>query len=402
MFEIIENGNITTPKGFIAGGTNVGIKTDAEELDLGILWSELPDTTCSGVFTSNSVVSPSVTASKTNLSKKKIRGVVANSGCANCSVGEQGLIDAIDVIKLSSDFLSSNPDNFAICSTGIIGEELPMALIRKNISKLNLSQTGGNDFAKSILTTDTKTKEIAVSVNLSGEQILIGGCAKGVGMIHPNMATMLAFITTDASIDQKIQDNLLKNVVNNTFNQISVDGDQSTNDTVLFFASGASNTKITDISSDEHANFLKAFEYVCEYLAKELVSDGEGSNHVIECEISGALSNEEAKMAARNVVSSSLIKAMVHGRDPNWGRVMMALGKSEIKLEENKIDIYINDIHIAHEGKAIPFSKESVITSMNEKEIKIKIDLNIGDHSGIAWGCDLTEEYVIFNSAYST
>ena len=402
MFEIIENGNVTTPKGFIAGGTNVGIKTDVEELDLGILWSELPDTTCSGVFTSNSVVSPSVTASKTNLSKKKIRGVVANSGCANCSVGEQGLIDAIDVMKLSSDFLNSNPENFAICSTGIIGEELPMALIRKNISKLNLSQTGGNDFAKSILTTDTKTKEIAVSVNLNGEQILIGGCAKGVGMIHPNMATMLAFITTDASIDQKIQDDLLKNVVNNTFNQISVDGDQSTNDTVLFFASGASNINITDISSDEYANFLEAFEYVCEYLAKELVSDGEGSNHVIECEISGALSNEEAKMASRNVVSSSLIKAMVHGRDPNWGRVMMALGKSEIKLEENKIDIYINDIHIAHEGKAIPFSKESVITSMNEKEIKIKIELNLGNHSGIAWGCDLTEEYVIFNSAYST
>tara|TARA_B100000945_G_C20421194_1_gene618111 strand:- start:2685 stop:3893 length:1209 start_codon:yes stop_codon:yes gene_type:complete len=402
MFEIIENGNVTTPKGFIAGGTNVGIKTDVEELDLGILWSELPGTTCSGVFTSNSVVSPSVTASKYNLSKNKIRGVVANSGCANCSVGEQGLIDAIDVIKLSSDFLNSNPENFAICSTGIIGEELPMALIRKNISKLNLSQKGGNDFAKSILTTDTKTKEIAVNVNLNGEQILIGGCAKGVGMIHPNMATMLAFITTDASIDQKIQDHLLKNVVNNTFNQISVDGDQSTNDTVLFFASGASNINITDISSDEYANFLEAFEYVCEYLAKELVSDGEGSNHVIECEISGALSNEEAKMASRNVVSSSLIKAMVHGRDPNWGRVMMALGKSEIKLEENKIDIYINDIHIAHEGKAIPFSKESVITSMNEKEIKIKIELNIGDHSGIAWGCDLTEEYVIFNSAYST
>ena len=402
MFEIIENGNVTTPKGFIAGGTNVGIKTDVEELDLGILWSELPDTTCSGVFTSNSVVSPSVTASKTNLSKKKIRGVVANSGCANCSVGEQGLIDAIDVMKLSSDFLNSNPENLAICSTGIIGEELPMALIRKNISKLNLSQTGGNDFAKSILTTDTKTKEIAVSVNLNGEQILIGGCAKGVGMIHPNMATMLAFITTDVSIDQKLQDDLLKNVVNNTFNQISVDGDQSTNDTVLFFASGASNTNITDISSDDYANFMEAFEYVCEYLAKELVSDGEGSNHVIECEISGALSNEEAKMASRNVVSSSLIKAMVHGRDPNWGRVMMALGKSEIKLEENKIDIYINDIHIAHEGKAIPFSKESVITSMNEKEIKIKIELNLGNHTGIAWGCDLTEEYVIFNSAYST
>ena len=402
MFEIIENGNITSPKSYIAGGANVGIKTDIEELDFGILWSESLKTTCAGVFTKNSIVSHSVTASKLNLTKKNIRGVVANSGCANWAVGDQGLIDANDVIKLSADFLNSDSENLAICSTGIIGEELPMALIKKNISKLELSSEGGNDFAKSILTTDTKTKEIAVSVNIDGEQITIGGCAKGVGMIEPNMATMLAFITTDATIEIETQNKLLKDAVNKTFNQISVDGDQSTNDTVLFLANGASNSQKIDANNKNYLVFAEAFDYVCEYLAKELVSDGEGSNHVIECEVIGALSLDDAKLAAKNVVSSSLVKSMVHGRDPNWGRVMMAVGKSEIKLEESKIDIYINDIHIAHEGKAVRFSKESVITSMNEKEIKIKIDLNVGDYSGIAWGCDLTEEYVIFNSAYST
>ena len=239
-------------------------------------------------------------------------------------------------------------------------------------------------------------------MKISNEIITIGGCAKGVGMIHPNMATMLAFITTDAKLESNFQDKILKEVVNKTFNQISVDGDQSTNDTVLFLSNGASDSSIIDASSENVSDFIEAFEYVCEYLAKELVSDGEGSNHLIECEITRASSLESAKIAARSVVSSSLVKSMVHGRDPNWGRVMMAVGKSQIEINENKIDIFINDIHIAHEGKAIPFSKESVITSMNQKEIKIRVDLNIGNYNGIAWGCDLTEEYVIFNSAYST
>ena len=402
MFEILESGNITSPKQYIAGGANVGIKTDNDELDLGILWSESKDTICSGVFSSNSIVSHSITASKSNLLKNNVRGVVANSGCANCSIGEQGLIDATDVIKLTADYLNADPDNFSICSTGIIGEELPMALIKKNISRVNVSIDGGNDFAKSILTTDTKTKEVAVSVKISNEIITIGGCAKGVGMIHPNMATMLAFITTDAKLESNFQDIILKETVNKTFNQISVDGDQSTNDTVLFLSNGASDSNIIDASSENVSDFIEAFEYVCEYLAKELVSDGEGSNHLIECEITRASSLKSAKIAARSVVSSSLIKSMVHGRDPNWGRVMMAVGKSQIEINQDKIDIFINDIHIAHEGKAIPFSKESVITSMNQKEIKIRVDLNIGNYNGIAWGCDLTEEYVIFNSAYST
>ena len=214
MFEIIENGTVTSPKGYLAGATNVGIKTDTDELDVGILWTNNKDAYCTGVFTQNSIVSHSVTASRQNINGKLVKGVVANSGCANCGVGEQGLIDAKEVIKLTSEFLGCDENNLAICSTGLIGEELPMALIRKNISNIKLSKNDGKEFAKSILTTDTKTKEIAVSYEFNGKTITIGGCAKGVGMIHPNMATMLAFITTDAKLDNSFQDNILKRIVN--------------------------------------------------------------------------------------------------------------------------------------------------------------------------------------------
>ena len=402
MFEIIENGTVTSPKGYLAGATNVGIKTDTDELDVGILWTNNNDAYCSGVFTQNSIVSHSVTASRESINGKLVKGVVANSGCANCGVGEQGLIDANEVIKLTSEFLGCDEQNLAICSTGLIGEELPMALIRKNISNIKLSKNGGKEFAKSILTTDTKTKEIAVSYEFNGQIITIGGCAKGVGMIHPNMATMLAFITTDAKLDNNFQDTVLKEIVNDTFNMISVDGDQSTNDTVLLISNGESSKDLIDANSESKELFLEALFYVCETLAKELVSDGEGANHLIECKVVGASSLEDARKGAKSIISSLLVKSMIHGRDPNWGRLMMALGKSGIHINESNVDIYLNDIHIAHEGKSVRFSKESVITSMTAKEIKIKIDLNIDNYESTAWGCDLTEEYVVFNSAYST
>ena len=402
MFEIIENGTVTSPKGYLAGATNVGIKTDTDELDVGILWTNNKDAYCTGVFTQNSIVSHSVTASRQNINGKLVKGVIANSGCANCGVGEQGLIDAKEVIKLTSEFLGCDENNLAICSTGLIGEELPMALIRKNISNIKLSKNDGKQFAKSILTTDTKTKEIAVCYEFNGKIITIGGCAKGVGMIHPNMATMLAFITTDAKLDNSFQDNILKRIVNDTFNMISVDGDQSTNDTVLLISNGEASIDLIDENSESKELFLEALFYVCETLAKELVSDGEGANHLIECKVVGAASSEDARKGAKSIIGSMLVKSMIHGRDPNWGRLMMALGKSGIQIIENNVDIYLNDIHIAHEGKSVRFSKESVITSMNAKEIKIKIDLNIDNYESTAWGCDLTEEYVVFNSAYST
>ena len=265
-----------------------------------------------------------------------------------------------------------------------------------------MSKNDGKEFAKSILTTDTKTKEIAVSYEFNGKTITIGGCAKGVGMIHPNMATMLAFITTDAKLDNSFQDNILKRIVNDTFNMISVDGDQSTNDTVLLISNGEASADLIDENSESKGLFLEVLFYVCETLAKELVSDGEGANHLIECKIVGAASSEDARKGAKSIIGSMLVKSMIHGRDPNWGRLMMALGKNGIQIIENNVDIYLNDIHIAHEGKSVRFSKESVITSMNSKEIKIKIDLNIDNYESTAWGCDLTEEYVVFNSAYST
>ena len=238
---------------------------------------------------------------------------MVTSGIANACVGMQGMTDAIEMVSLASQHVGLNEKEVAICTTGLIGVELPMALLRSTIPTVELSYSGGTPFAKSILTTDTKTKEIAVSVNIDGEQITIGGCAKGVGMIEPNMATMLAFITTDATIEIETQNKLLKDAVNKTFNQISVDGDQSTNDTVLFLANGASNSEKIDTKNKNYLVFAEAFDYVCEYLAKELVSDGEGSNHVIECEVIGALSLDDAKLAAKNVVSSSLVKSMVQG-----------------------------------------------------------------------------------------
>ena len=197
------------------------------------------------------------------------------------------------------------------------------------------------------LTTDTKTKEIAVSYEFNGQIITIGGCAKGVGMIHPNMATMLAFITTDAKLDNNFQDTVLKEIVNDTFNMISVDGDQSTNDTVLLISNGESSKDLIDANSESKELFLEALFYVCETLAKELVSDGEGANHLIECKVVGASSPEDARKGAKSIISSLLVKSMIHGRDPNWGRLMMALGKSGIHINESNVDIYLNDIHLS-------------------------------------------------------
>ena len=230
----------------------------------------------------------------------------------------------------------------------------------------------------------------------------IGGVAKGVGMIHPDMATMLSFITTDADVEGEHLQTALSDAVNLSFNMVDVDGDQSTNDTVLLLANGAAGGDRIDGVGGAGAAFQEALNAVCTYLAKELVRDGEGAGHVIEVNVDGAQSDSDARRAAREISSSNLVKAMVHGRDPNWGRIMMAVGKSGIDLDESKIDIYINGIHIVHEGKAIPYFADAVSAGMVADEVDFRVALNIGDGSARAWGSDLTEEYVTFNSAYST
>tara|TARA_B110000438_G_scaffold99548_1_gene98502 strand:- start:731 stop:1945 length:1215 start_codon:yes stop_codon:yes gene_type:complete len=400
-FKHIKKGNICSAKGFLSGSIYSGIKSPGlEKKDIGIIYSE-HNCVSAGTFTQNSIVSPSVTWTKSIIDKGNIRAIVANSGCANTSVGEQGFIDAKEMALITSKALDLDLDSVAVASTGIIGVELPMALMRKYIPQIEISKNDGNGFARSILTTDKRTKEMAVSFDIGESKVTIGGVSKGSGMIHPNMATMLAFITTDININESILKNVLTNAVNKSFNQISVDGDQSTNDTVLILANGqAKNKKIN--TEEEAETFASALNEVCIFLAKEIARDGEGNTRLIEATVNGAKSQKDANKSSRSIVSSNLVKTAVYGRDPNWGRIMMAVGASEIELEESKIEIFVNDIQIVAEGKTTPYNNQSVVIAMNQDLIRLTVNLNIGKSSGTAWGSELTEEYVVFNSAYTT
>ena len=401
--KLIQGGSVTSPKGHRAGGVFAGLKTPGEGvLDLGILVSDRP-ATVAGTFSRNKILSPSVTVTRSRVPSSTARGVVANSGCANCSVGEQGVEDALDMTRLAEAHAGVGAGEMMVASTGVIGVELPMALIRQSISGIELTDDGGPAFARSIMTTDSVPKYVAVEFDAGERTYTVGGVAKGVGMIHPDMATMLSFITCDASVPEGFLQESLSAAVDVSFNMIDVDGDQSTNDTVLLLANGAGGgDAISSADSPGAGAFQDALTEVCTILAKELVRDGEGAGHIMGVIVEGATSREDARWAAREISSSNLVKAMVHGRDPNWGRIMMALGKSGIELQESKIDIFINGIHIVHEGKAIPYYADAVVAGMAAHEVEVRVSLNIGDHSATAWGSDLTEEYVTFNSAYTT
>jgi glutamate N-acetyltransferase/amino-acid N-acetyltransferase len=402
MIELIQKGSVTSAKGFLAGGAYAGIKTSGEDvLDLGILLSE-SETAVAGTYSTNKVLSPSVKLTKSRARAGVARGVVINSGCANCCVGSVGLKDAEEMATLAEGHVDVARGGMLVASTGMIGVELPMALVRQNIGNIEVTRDGGHDFARAMMTTDAHPKELAVSLDIAGVKVVIGGAAKGVGMIHPNMATMLAFIATDAKADGSFLQEALKEAVDRSFNMIDVDGDQSTNDTVLVFANAAAGGRAIEAGSKEAAAFREGLTYVCTDLAKELVRDGEGAQRLLEVHLRGARNPDDARAAAREIASSLLVKAMVHGRDPNWGRVMMALGKSGIDFEESNVDIFINEIHIVHQGVAIPYLKDAVVSAMSVSEVRLTVNVGAGGSSATAWGCDLTEEYVTFNSAYST
>ena len=403
MIEIISDGSVTSAKGFRAGGTYAGLKTQGDGvLDLGILLSDT-SANLAATFSTNKILSPSVVLSSQRAERGVARGVVANSGCANCCVGDQGLTDAAELTELAAAHVGVDAEEFLVCSTGMIGVELPMALLRQHVGNVSLSTNGGHDFARSIMTTDTRYKDLAVSVDLGGRKVTLGGAAKGVGMIHPNMATMLAFVATDAPVERVFLQSALSRAVDVSFNMCSVDGDQSTNDTVLLFANGQAGGSEVVADTPEAEAFEEALQFVCTSLAKEMVRDGEGAKKLIEVTVSEAMSPADARKAAREISTSSLVKAMVHGNDPNWGRLMMALGKSGAEMKEPNIRMYINDIQIVEDGKAIPFHLDSVVSAMaSSPDVRFDVNLGIGDSSATAWGCDLTEEYVTFNSAYST
>ena len=355
-------------------------------------------------FSRSSVLSPSVTMSRELVEGDgPIHGVVATSGSANCAVGEQGFIDGRETVALASGATGAGEAGMLIATTGLIGVELPMSLLRTFIPQIKLSDEGAEDFARSIMTTDTAPKQEALTVDLGGKKITIGGAAKGSGMIHPDMATMLAFVTTDAAVTRDFLRAALSEAVDATFNQIDVDGDQSTNDMVVLLANGAAGNPPLDGEGEASERFRAGVRKVCEELAKQIVRDAEGGRHkLIEVEVVDAADDASAQRAARSIASSLLVKTAVYGQDPNWGRIMMALGKSRIELEESRIKILINDIQIVEEGRAIAFNAHSVVQSLGSDTVAIRVELGMGEGKGRAWGSELTEEYVIFNSAYTT
>ena len=398
--EFIPGGTVTSPKGFQAGATYAGIKKKAKQgLDLGILFSEAP-CVATGVFTTNKIKAAPVVLCQERLQGGRAVAVVVNSGCANAFTGEQGLRDAAEMAGLAAERIGVSPEDVLVASTGVIGEELPMRLIRAGIGQIVLSTEGGHSLVKAMMTTDTVPKEVAVRIGDS--EFIIGGVVKGSGMIHPNLATMLCFLTTDAAVELDFLKLALRRAVDISFNMVSIDGDTSTNDTVLIMANGLAGNKPISQDSRQASVFQQALDQVCIYLAKSMARDGEGAGKFIEVTVSGACSIAEARQAARTIVSSSLVKTAVYGSDPNWGRIVAAVGRSGVEVVESKIGLHIGDICVVKGGRPLPFDKRSVVEVLKGDEVFINLDLNLGTASATAWGCDLTTDYVIINSEYTT
>ena len=400
----VDGGTITTAQGFRAGGTYAGIKTYSDDkMDVGMLLSETP---CSvaGVFTRSSIVSPSVTVNRETLAGgHPVRGLVVNSGIANAGVGEQGYIDAKEMAVIAAESLGVKPEEVLVFSTGIIGVELPMTLIKSGVEQIELSEGGGNPLARAMMTTDTHPKEVGVSVDIGGVEVRIGGVAKGSGMIHPNMATMLCFVATDAAIDQGLLRTMLPEVADFSLNMLTVDGDSSTNDSLVLLANGAAgNPQQSPPELPRPRRSRAGLLGVCIQLTRQLARDGEGATHLLVVEVTGARNNDDARVAARTIASSLLVKSAVYGADPNWGRLLAALGRSQAEAVEEKIDLYINGVCIMEAGRPIPFHRDAVVALMRGDEVTFRIALNLADGQATAWGCDLTEEYVVINSAYTT
>jgi glutamate N-acetyltransferase/amino-acid N-acetyltransferase len=398
--EYIPSGGITSPKGFRAGATYTGIKRRARDcLDLGILLSEAP-CTAAAVFTGNQIKAASVVLSQQRLSGGRVVALVVNSGCANACTGEQGLADAVEMAELTAKHIGVLPAEVLVASTGVIGKRLPMERIRAGLEKVVLAADGGHELARAIMTTDTMPKEVAVR---AGEgDFIIGGTAKGSGMIHPNLATLLCFLTTDASVEADFLRLALREAVDISFNMVSIDGDTSPNDMVLIIANGLAGGEMITPHSRKGETFQRALNQVCTHLAGAIARDGEGATKLIEVTVSGAVSMADARLAARTVVSSPLVKAAVHGSDPNWGRVVAAVGRSGVKLVEAGIDLYIGNICLVKNGCPLSFNRQEVVKLLDGSEVVIDLNLNLGSAKATAWGCDLSEEYVTINSEYTT
>jgi glutamate N-acetyltransferase/amino-acid N-acetyltransferase len=396
--DFIPSGGVTSPQGFLAGATSAGIKyTDKRRLDLGILFSETP-CAAAAVFTTNKVKAAPVLLDQKRLKKGTARAVVMNSGGANACIGEHGMDAALEMTSLAARQVGVAPEDVLVASTGVIGVPLPMLRIRKAIPKVALTVDGGHDLARAIMTTDTVPKEAAVKAG----GFTIGGMLKGSGMIHPDLATLLCFLTTDAPVDIAFLRQALRRAVAISFNMLSIDGDGSTNDTVLIMANGMAGGKSISKDNKRAAVFQQALDKLCIYLARESARDGEGATKLIEVKVNNALSLKDARLAARTIAGSMLVKAAVHGSDPNWGRVLAAAGRSGATMAPEKVELYIGDNRLVEGGESVPFDRMKLVKYLDGKEVLIALNLHVGRAEAVAWGCDLSEEYVKINAEYTT
>ena len=393
----INGGTITSPSGFVAGTSYGGINKHARfGLDVAILLSEYP-CSAAGVFTRNQVKAAPVLFCHSRLPSENIRAIIINSGCANAGTGGEGLRDAGEMASIAGDKAGISAGEVLATSTGVIGKRLPLDLIKQAVAGIQFSVDGGHSMAKAIMTTDTVPKEAAIDCG----GYTIGATAKGSGMIHPDMATLLCFITTDASADTAFLQKALQTAVDKSFNMVSVDGDTSTNDMVLILANGSSGTMITDGSS-EAEKFQEALDSICIYLARAIARDGEGATKLIEVNISAAWTPGGSRDAARTIVGSNLVKTAIHGADPNWGRIIAAAGRSHALVEESKLDLDICGVPVMRRGAPVDFDKEGLSSLLKQDEVVIDVKLNQGCEKATAWGCDLSAEYVSINADYTT
>ena len=395
----IIDGTIASPLGFSADGLHAGFKK--KKLNFGWIVSEVP-ASVAGVYTTNKVIAAPLLVTKASIQKsQKLQAIVVNSGVANSCTGQQGLDAAYEMQCLTAQKLKIEPDLVGLASTGVIGDQLPMDALKNGLSQILVSGKA-EDFAEAILTTDTCTKTCVVTEEFGSDLVTMAGVAKGSGMIHPNMATMLAFITCDANISSATLQKVLSQHVETTFNQITVDGDTSTNDMVLVMANGCQQNEEILPDTEEFEKFSKMLRYLMADLAKKIAKDGEGATKLIEVNVRHAKDERSGRMIAKSVVGSSLVKTAIFGQDPNWGRILAAIGYAGADVSVDNMDIWIEGIPVMQASSPVAFDSEETSDAMAGELLTLTIDLHDGDVEAQAWGCDLSYDYVKINALYRT
>ncbi|MGE6630957.1 bifunctional ornithine acetyltransferase/N-acetylglutamate synthase [Bacillus sp. NPDC077027] len=394
------DGDISSPKGFEAKGIHIGLRYAKK--DLGLIISEVPAVSAA-VYTQSHFQAAPLKVTQESLKKSGLlKGVIVNSAIANACTGEQGLKDAYDTQVACADMLGIAPEYIAVSSTGVIGECLDMDKMKKGIEQLKEAKAENGHFEEAILTTDTVIKNTTYTFTINDKEVIISGAAKGSGMIHPNMATMLGFVTTDAKVEQESLQQALREITDITFNQITVDGETSTNDMVLVMANGMAENNVLNENHPEWPLFKKGLQLACEDLAKDIARDGEGATKLIEAKVSGAKNNLEAGVIAKKIVGSSLVKTAVYGTDANWGRIIGAIGHSAASVTPEGVEVILGGQCLFKNNEPQPFSEEKAKEYLEQDEITISIQMNEGEGKGTAWGCDLTYDYVKINASYRT